>query len=278
MALTDACCSKAQTLVARYSRLYALTGTPVIHEVERDVLGCDYGGTSWTTREEADRVIDMLALGAGKALLDIGAGSGWPALYIARMASCDAVLIDVPFSGMRAARERAVKEGLAERCKVTVGDGASLPFKDASFDAISHSDVLCCMPEKVAMLRECRRVARAGARMAFSVIAPAPDLSVADRELAVASGPMFVDVSADYSALLRETGWRLLERHDVTDEYGHCLRKLIAAMELHAGELASTMGEVDFTQRIEDRRASLAALVKRLLKRELFVGQAQASD
>jgi hypothetical protein len=29
---------------------YEFVGSPVMQELERSVLGCDYGGTSWATR------------------------------------------------------------------------------------------------------------------------------------------------------------------------------------------------------------------------------------
>jgi ubiquinone/menaquinone biosynthesis C-methylase UbiE len=100
-------------------------------------------------------------------LLDVGAGSGWPALFLAQTTGCDTTLIDLPLTGLRVAVERAVTDYLAERCRVVVADGAALPFKDGSFDAVSHSDVLCCLPAKLATLQACRPVARAGARWRF---------------------------------------------------------------------------------------------------------------
>ena len=50
--------------------------------VERAVCGSDYGGTSWTTMAEAKQVAQMLGVGPGDRLLEVGAGSGWPALYV----------------------------------------------------------------------------------------------------------------------------------------------------------------------------------------------------
>ena len=53
-----------------------LAHAPVRLEIERRVCGCDYGGTSWTTVDEARQAAGLLRLGPGKRLLDIGAGSG----------------------------------------------------------------------------------------------------------------------------------------------------------------------------------------------------------
>lgn len=272
-----ACCSEADAVVARHARYYALAGTPVLREIERRILGCDYGGTSWTTSAEAQWIIGRLALDAGSVLLDVGAGAGWPALYFAQLAPIEVVLVDLPLSGMRAARERAAGDGLAARCRVAVADGTSLPFKEASFDAVTHSDVLCCMPGKPAMLRECRRVARPGARMAFSVITLARLASPAERDLVLASGPVFVEAPADYSVLLAQAGWRSLERSDVTSQYDRSIRSALAAMESHAEELAAVLGEEESADRVKQRRATLAALACGLLKRELFLAEASES-
>ena len=185
---------------ARFSRDYELIGSVPMRHLERTVLGCDYGATSWTTRHEAVRIAELLQLNASKRLLDVGAGAGWPGLYVAQLTGCEVALTDLPLVGLEIARERAARDGLMQRCTVLVADGAALPFADASFDAVSHSDVLCCMPTKLEMLQECRRVARSGSRMVFSVIAPAVSLSEAERQRAIASGPEIVDVPEGYQA------------------------------------------------------------------------------
>jgi len=209
---------------------YELGRSPVLRELECCVLGCAYGATSWTTRREVSRIAEMLALGPHDRLLDVGAGSGWPGLYLAQLADCDVVLVDLPLVGLQVAQERAIAEGLALRCRFVAASGAALPFNDGLFDAVSHSDVLCCLPEKEAVLRACRRVGRVGAKMVFSVIAPAPSLSQAARSIAIESGPPFVDVSGDYGDLLAESGWDLVERLDVTEEFARTLRASIDGM------------------------------------------------
>ena len=49
----------------------------------RLAVECAVCGSSWTTMEEAGRVAGMLGVGPGDLLLKIGAGSGWPGLYLA---------------------------------------------------------------------------------------------------------------------------------------------------------------------------------------------------
>lgn len=112
-------------------------------EIEREVMGCDYGITSYTSRSQAERIGQLLGLVPGTRLLDVGAGSGWPGLFLARTTGCDVTLVDKPLQGLRVASERAVAERLSGECWLVAGDGSALPFRSGSFDAITHCDVLC---------------------------------------------------------------------------------------------------------------------------------------
>ena len=256
---------------ARFSRDYELIGSVPMRHLERTVLGCDYGATSWTTRHEAVRIAELLQLDASKRLLDVGAGAGWPGLYVAQLTGCEVALTDLPLVGLEIARERAARDGLIQRCTVLVADGAALPFADASFDAVSHSDVLCCMPTKLEMLQECRRIARSGSRMVFSVIAPAVSLSEAERQRAIASGPEFVDVPEGYEALLGQSGWHLETCIDVTGEFLESMQRSVDCMHSESKSLIDVLGENEFAERVARRRTTIAAVASGILKRELFV-------
>jgi len=158
--------------------------------------------------------------------------TGWPGLYLAQVTECDVVLTDVPVVGLQIALERAAADGFEARCRAVVADGAKLPFRESSFDALSHSDVLCCMPAKLSMLQACRRVACTDARMVFSVIAPAASLSASEHQAAIEFGPEFVDVDRDYALLLEQSGWRVQERIDVTAEIAQSIRTSLEGMKL----------------------------------------------
>ena len=245
-----------------------------MRDLERSVYGCDYGGTSGTTRVEAELIAQLLELRPGAKLLDVGAGSGWPGLYLAQLTGCDVVMVDLPLAAIRIARERAAADGLAQRCQAVVADGAALPFRDASFDALSHSDVLCCTPDKLGMLRACRRIARDGARMAFTSIALAPSLADSERRIAIESGPKFVDLEDDYAVLLGQSGWCLQERADLTAALLQSMRTELDGMQARADALAKVFGSDAFTERMERQQATIAAIDAGFLRRELFVARA----
>lgn len=270
MALTP----ELSELACNHARCAELARSAAMRDLERSVCGCDYGGTSGTTRGQAEQIAALLGVLPGERLLEIGAGTGWPGLYIAQLTGCDVVMVDLPLESLRIARERAAEDGLAPRCDAVVADGTALPFSDASFDAVSHSDVLCCTPDKVGVLRACRRVARDDARMVFTVIAPAPSLTDDEHRIAIEAGPKFVDVDDDYEQLLAGSGWCVREKIDMTAALLDYMRAELEGMEARAPALGEVFGSEGFGERLRRQRATIDALDAGLLRRELFVALA----
>ncbi|MDP3766838.1 MAG: class I SAM-dependent methyltransferase [Dehalococcoidia bacterium] len=109
--------------------------------VEREVFGANAGINSYTTVPQADLLAGALGLGPSMRVLDIGAGSGWPGLYLAEKTGCEMVLTDVPAAAIRRAK-RSVNRQQRARCQFVVASGTRLPFQPRSFDAVLHTDVL----------------------------------------------------------------------------------------------------------------------------------------
>ncbi|NQU61942.1 MAG: class I SAM-dependent methyltransferase [Rhodospirillales bacterium] len=260
-----------QALIARFSKTYGkLTGSEAMLDIERQVCGCDYGCTSWTTRDETTDIIKMLGLGAGTAFLEIGSGAGWPGLYLAKISGADTTLIDLPFEGLLAAKRRAETDGQTETCHIAQADAAALPFKDGGFDAIYHSDVLCCLIEKQAVLGECRRVIGDGGKMVFSVILITPGLSDADYKLAAPGGPVFIETTVPYPTMLDRAGWNIIEHADQTAAYHDTFAKMFDLEKANAEELEKVHGRDETAQLFTRRQATLDALEKSFLRREFY--------
>ncbi len=260
-----------------FAASYEVSNLPAMREVERTVLGCDYGGTSWTTSAQAAQIVEMLGLRQGLKLLDIGAGSGWPGLFLADTSGCEVTLLDLPVSALAKAIKRARSDGIDDRVDAIAASGSALPFGNACFDVISHSDVLCCMPEKSEMLIECRRIATDRAKMLFSVIAVVRDLPAADHRRAVDAGPPFVDAPNSYVDLLEECGWQLIECIDATAEHRESLSALVKAFD-DSADLSVALGVDVVSEARKRRQEQIAVIDAGMLVREIFVATANDNE
>ena len=162
----------------------------------------------------------LLDLRPGRLLLDVGAGAGWPGLYLVEETGCDAVLVDLPGSGLHVANEKAQRNQSSDHVRITAADGSKLPFRDGTFDAVSHCEALCCLADKRGVLEACRRVIRKKGIMVFTVISITPGLCSADHKRAVDAAPELCESEMDYPDLLATTGWTVIDCLDVSEAYG----------------------------------------------------------
>lgn len=129
--------------VERFKQRYAVTGDAILLAVEREALGTDYQATAYTTSEQADEIGSDLRLGPGQLLLDVGAGCGWPGLYLAKEYRCAVVSVDLALEGVHLARQRSTQDGLLRRSWAIQASADAIPLRSRSVDAIVHADVMC---------------------------------------------------------------------------------------------------------------------------------------
>lgn len=119
--------------------------------------------------ETFDRaLIEAAAIRRGDAVLDLAAGTGDPSVTIACHldGTGSVTALDMTVDMLTAARARA--EALALRTiRLAVGDMAVLPFADAAFDAVTCRNGLMFPADRLACVREARRVLKRGRRAAW---------------------------------------------------------------------------------------------------------------
>lgn len=266
-----ACSQEEMELQERFENHYKLSQKSAVLSVESKVCGCRYGASGWTTRNEADDLISHLGLQAGVRLLDLGSGAGWPALYLVEKTGCEAVLLDASVAGLSVAQDRIQKDCLAETVSTIVADAANLPFAKGSFDGINHSDLLCCLEQKKAMLEGCRIAIREDGRMAFTVILAAPDLSVEQLERVKEFGPAFIETEVSYAQLLEQTGWAVNKQVDLTDTYAASIQKLVIEFRANKTHLIKVWGADEYEESLAGWDGEIANAREGIVRRELFV-------
>jgi SAM-dependent methyltransferase len=116
-----------------------------------------------------ERLVAVLEPKPGKQWLDIATGTGAVALQAAR-AGAEVWGLDLAPGLIETARRRAADEGLDVR--FDVGDAETLPYEDASFDAVSSSMGVIFAPDHAAAAAELARVTRPAGRLAFTTWRP----------------------------------------------------------------------------------------------------------
>ena len=209
-------------------------------------------------------------------LADIGCGRGWPGLYLAARTGCKVVLSDVPMEALRIAKARAVSEELEPRASVVCATAVQLPFASGSFDAIVHTDVLCCVRPKLTLIRECARLLQPGGRMAFLSIHPAADLTPSERRRASRDGPIHVALSRPHPELLARAGFLDTAEYDLTEEFAAVSQNWIDQWDLHRADMEALWGRDAYQQRQRERRTQLRATQLGLLRRSLVFAHLSA--
>jgi SAM-dependent methyltransferase len=202
--------------VPLYASAYA--GFAVREQVRHATYGDDLGQSGWVTSGELARFAEWLELGEGSRLLDVGCGSGGPALRLAEITGTRVVGIDLLDAGITTATRLAEERGLADRARFSRVDAEGrLPFDDQSFDAVVSIDVMCHLPNRLDILREWRRVTAPGARILFTDPTIISGL-VTDGEIAARSSVGIYVFSAHLvnEELISEAGFELTRREDLT--------------------------------------------------------------
>lgn len=242
----------------------------MLREFERNVLGSDFGNQGHTSVEEADELTADLGLVAGSCLLDLGSGTGWPGLYMAARTGCRVVLADLPDNGLRAGLRRAERREIDNVLGAVASSGSHVPLRREAFDAVVHSDVLCCLGAKRATLRSTARVLRSGGKTAFSVIHPSRSLTEHERRRVRQFGPPYCTTRAPYPDLLASAGFVEVAARDVTARYFDIKVQSIAEADRLGDRLHEVLGAEEFDRLQTRRRETAAMIADGVLRRSIF--------
>ncbi len=184
-------------------------GSQTLRRVQREVYGDDYfedvvpNSFYHATLSDLKRVARELRTSPRHILVDLGCGSGAPAVWVIRETCARVIGVDLSGVGLEQARERARAWGVQERARVGKSDLCALGLKDASCDGAMSLDAIDVIPraaDRSAAIREAARVLKPGGRMVLATWEQ-------DR-LSPTIGPPRDPVS-DYRPMLLEAGFEV---------------------------------------------------------------------
>lgn len=231
-----------------YDTAYGNISTQVLENVRRMTYGEDFGQSSWVTADEYRRFFRLLGLGENDHVLDIGCGSGGPALFMARDLGCRVIGVDMNESGIRAGEAAARAAGMETKVQFRQADVSDpLPFPDHTFDAIVCMDAINHLPNRRRLLDEWRRVLRAGGRFLYTDPVVVRGL-VSKEEFAVRGSIGYFEFAPPgvNERLIQEAGFELVQVEDVTANEVEISGRWHQARLQHAAELIELEGQETF--------------------------------
>ena len=151
-----------------------------------------------------DRVIEALAIRRGQSVADIGAGTGYFTVRMARSPAAPTVYaVDIERSMVDYVRQRAAKEGLTNVTPVlAAADRTNLP---QAVDLVLIVDTYHHIPNRAAYFRELKKSLKPGARLA-----------IVDFRRDSPEGPPveFRFTPEQVEAELGSSGFRVVAKHD----------------------------------------------------------------
>lgn len=166
------------------------------------------------------------AIQPGMAVLDVCAGLGGPARFLAHRMGVSVTGVDLTHSRCVAGQRLTVLVRLRPLVRLVRADAQILPFRAAAFDAAVSQEGMLHVPDKGAVLAEIARVLRPGGRLAFSDWVSRPRLADNERrrldEWMAAVNLQSID---GYRELLARAGFASIDAEDLSLEWIAILRE-----------------------------------------------------
>jgi ubiquinone/menaquinone biosynthesis C-methylase UbiE len=231
-----------------YNHHYGKFALAAQEAVRVATYGEDIGQSSWMTADELRRFIELLGIDSSSRVLEIGSGSGAPALFVAQTSGCNITGIDVNEHGIANANRLAGERGLDHLATFRQADASrALPLADSAFDAIICNDAICHIPARLDLLRECFRVLKHGGKILFTDAMIVTGL-LTHEEIAARSsiGFYYFAPPGENERLLREAGFEILQVEDLTGSAASISKRWHDARAEHRDALVKAEGQTNF--------------------------------
>lgn len=215
--------------------------------------------------EEVQEIVRGLDL-ADRQVLDIGCGTGGPAIVLARESGARVTGLDVEPQLIARARRFAAEAGVADRVDFRLVEPGPLPFAAESFDGVFSKDALIHIPDKPALYREILRVLRPGGVFAAS------DWLAGEGALEDPAFRRYVDLghlkftmatAEETAAIMRESGFAAVATVDRNAWYAEVSAAEAAAIAGPLRDEIIAVSDVATYERWRDGRRALAEATRK---------------
>jgi phosphoethanolamine N-methyltransferase len=210
--------------------------------------------------EEVREIVRGLDL-EGKALLDIGCGTGGPASVLAKETGALVTGLDVEPQLLERARRTAEAAGVADRISFILAEPGPLPFEAARFDVVFSKDALIHIPDKRALYGEILRVLKPGGIFAASdwlAGAAAMDDPAFRRYVDLGHLKFTMATAEETAAIMRESGFAEVATRDRNAWFKEVSAREAAAIAGPLREQIIAVSDVQIYERWRDGRKALA--------------------
>ena len=145
---------------------YHVWGGEDIHIGLYDPPSEDVGPASARTVETM--AAHLRSLGPESRVIDVGAGYGGAARYLARRYGCHVTCLNLSEAQNERNREKNAEQGLADRIEVIDGSFEDIPSLDDSFDVAWSQDAILHSGRRARVLDEVDRVLKPGGEIIFT--------------------------------------------------------------------------------------------------------------
>ncbi|HTO11451.1 MAG TPA: methyltransferase domain-containing protein [Candidatus Binatia bacterium] len=201
-----------------------------------------YGGLA-----AVDALARLAGVTASTRVLDLCAGLGGPARFLASRRSCQVVALELSAGRAAGAARLTRLVGLQDRVRVVRGDATSLPLRSARFDACLSQEAFLHVEDKAAVLREAHRVLAPGGRLAFTDWVARPKLGDGERRrLREWMAAVTLQTLDTYRALLGAAGFGSVTVEDLADEWRAVLRGRLEMFRAMRADTVARLGEARY--------------------------------
>ncbi|MGE0285101.1 MAG: class I SAM-dependent methyltransferase [Bradyrhizobium sp.] len=179
-----------------------------------------------------DALAKRARIGIGSKVVDLCAGLGGPARYLAHRHGAIVTGVELTPARVAGAAELSRRVGLEGKVRVLEGNVMDLPLADASFDAVVSQEALLHVPDIGRTFAEAHRVLGSGGRFAFTNWILHRPLSDAQRQLLWDGMAAATLIGIDgHAELLRAAGFEIETVEDETESWGAILGERLRMYE-----------------------------------------------